>query len=788
MNHEELKILVNAYYDGEATAEEKAVVETHLKECGECRKFLQGLRRLSSTLKNWSDESLSPDVSQKIHQEMGKFKEGVKMQNVYSRVSVTIATVVVVAFVAVFLNQNYYSLQMTGRLKSPIERDVKKYPDELAQKQQITVPESLGVRVDGLAKVEGDKAAMEFKGQKTDEAQQYEPYYLSSGYRIQQNVQPISPPTIEALTPEQETEQLAVRDVSRASLAVRSRQDEGGFQAQSYEAQTYGSTEETYSQELAKSACVSGWCGTPPPSPTIYYPQQTYYPPIYTYPAPSTTEEYGRIDENEFLDATQNPLSTLSIDVDTASYSNIRRFLNQNQLPPKDAVRIEEMINYFTYDYPQPSWGRPFSITTEVSTCPWNPQHELVLVGIQGKTLENRQVPPSNLVFLIDVSGSMADYNKLPLVKQGFKMLVNSLRPQDKVSIVVYAGSSGVVLDSVPGHDKYQIIAALDRLQAGGSTAGGQGIQLAYQIAQKNFIHYGNNRVILATDGDFNVGVSSEAELVRLIEEKRNQGIFLTVLGFGMGNYKDSKMEQLADKGNGNYAYIDNVQEAQKVMVNELGTMLFTIAKDVKIQIEFNPNEVKAYRLIGYENRLLAKEDFNDDTKDAGELGAGHTVTALYEVIPAGAFTFDSHRPSVDPLKYQATKVKRSDDLMTIKLRYKEPRSNHSQLITKEVNRRRMSWAPISDNFQFASAVAEFGLLLRDSKHKGNASYQSVLMRAQGALGHDPYGYRQEFLGLVQKAQSLDYRHRVNVYYPPNWSYPQPQPVPESDPIKFKGE
>ncbi|MFA5260725.1 MAG: VWA domain-containing protein [Candidatus Omnitrophota bacterium] len=466
------------------------------------------------------------------------------------------------------------------------------------------------------------------------------------------------------------------------------------------------------------------------------------------------TEEYDRIYENPFMTVTDNPLSTFSIDVDTASYSNVRRFLSKRQFPPADAVRIEEMVNYFTYDYPQPEGNAPFSITIKGAVCPWNPAHQLVGIGLQGKVYDAEELPPSNLVFLVDVSGSMDHPNKLPLLKSSLKMLVRQLGQDERVAIVVYAGAAGTVLESTPGSYKAKILSALDRLKAGGSTAGGAGIKLAYEIAKENYIKGGNNRVILATDGDFNVGVSSDAELVRLIEEKRQDGVFLTVLGFGMGNYKDSKMEQLADKGNGNYYYIDTEREAQKVLVQELGSTLFTIAKDVKIQVEFNPGEVKAYRLIGYENRILAKEDFNDDTKDAGELGAGHTVTALYEIVPAGSGeTFRG----VDELVYQQAQPVESADLMTVKLRYKQPDGDTSRLIQQAISADEVTAAPKGD-FQFAATVAEFGLLLRDSQYKGQASYQQVLQQGGEALGQDPYGYRQEFLDLVRQAEQLDRR------------------------------
>lgn len=464
------------------------------------------------------------------------------------------------------------------------------------------------------------------------------------------------------------------------------------------------------------------------------------------------TESYNIINENRFLDALNNPLSTFSVDVDTASYSNIRRFLNSSQKPPVDAVRIEEMINYFTYDYPDAKGENPFSITTEIAICPWNPDNNLMLVGLQAKKLSTENLPPNNLVFLLDVSGSMNEPNKLPLLKSAFKLLVNKLRNEDKVSIVVYAGSAGLVLNSTPGSEKDKILDALLSLEAGGSTAGAEGINLAYKIAKENFIKSGNNRVILATDGDFNVGVSSDAELVRLIEKKRNEGIFLTVLGFGSGNYKDSKMESLADKGNGNYAYIDNITEAKKVLVNEMGATLNTVAKDVKIQVEFNPAKVKGYRLIGYENRLLNKEDFNDDSVDAGEMGAGHSVTALYEIVP-----LDSNQKisDVDDLKYQESKFKESSELATVKLRYKRPESLNSKLLSVNVQERDIS-QKASGNLKFAASVAEFGLLLRNSEYKGQSSYSHVLQTARECIENDNEGYRIEFVKLVEIAKDLN--------------------------------
>lgn len=463
------------------------------------------------------------------------------------------------------------------------------------------------------------------------------------------------------------------------------------------------------------------------------------------------TEEYADIDENGYKVSLQNPLSTFSIDVDTAAYSNIRRFLMDGEMPQRDAVRIEEMINYFTYDYPKPDGEAPFSVITEISKCPWNENHNLAILALKGKEIQTEERVASNLVFLIDVSGSMNQPDKLPLLKSAYKMLVNQLDEDDRVSIVVYAGAAGIVLDSTSGSDKDIIIDAIENLSAGGSTAGGEGIELAYKIAKESFIDDGNNRIILATDGDFNVGPSSDGELKRLIEKKRNDGIFLSILGFGTGNLKDSKAELLADKGNGNYSYIDNILEAKKVLVDEIGSTLFTIAKDVKIQVEFNPNKVKAYRLIGYENRLLNDEDFNDDKKDAGEIGAGHTVTAFYELIPSDS---DEEVPGVDELKYQDSKIKDSNDIMYVKLRYKEPQGEKSKLIEFPVADIKAS-AEASQNFNFASAVAEFGMLLRDSEFKGESSYGHVIELAEKNKGDDMEGYRVEFIKMVKLAREL---------------------------------
>jgi Ca-activated chloride channel family protein len=470
-------------------------------------------------------------------------------------------------------------------------------------------------------------------------------------------------------------------------------------------------------------------------------------------PRDFNTEAYDSVEENGLRRVASDPLSTFSIDVDTASYANVRRFLTGGSLPPAGAVRIEELINYFRFDYPQPRNGEPFSITTELAECPWNPAHRLALIGIQGRDLNPREPAPRNLVFLLDVSGSMMSPDKLPLVRNSMRMLVDVLTPADRVAIVVYAGASGLVLPSTPGDRKDVIHRAIAGLEAGGSTNGASGIRLAYQVARQHFIRNGVNRVILATDGDFNVGVTSQDELVRLIEQERASGVFLSVLGVGTGNLKDSTMEKLADKGNGNYAYLDSLHEARKVLVREAGATLETIAKDVKIQVEFNPRVVNAYRLIGYENRVLRNEDFNDDKKDAGEIGAGHSVTALYEIIPVGVAV---EGPTVDPLRYQrALEPARgtgTSELATVKVRYKAPDGDTSRLLTTVLANRPQA---MTANIGFASAVAEFGLLLRESDHRGQASFESIIARTRTFRGADPEGYRAEFTKIVDLAAGL---------------------------------
>lgn len=478
----------------------------------------------------------------------------------------------------------------------------------------------------------------------------------------------------------------------------------------------------------------------------------------YVAPERNNDESYDNIVENTFLDPKTTPLSTFATDVDAASYANVRRYINAGQLPPKNAVRIEEMINYFKYDLPEPAAGKPVAIKAEVATAPWNPKHHLVRIGLKAKTVDNAKLPPSNLVFLLDVSGSMDSPNRLPLVKTSLKMLVNQLRPVDHVAMVVYAGAAGLVLPSTPGDQKQKIKDAIDQLDAGGSTAGGAGIKLAYSIARQNFKKEGNNRIVMATDGDFNVGLSSDKDMEALIEGERQSGISISILGFGMGNYKDSKMELLADKGHGNYAYIDNITEATRSMVTEFGGTLYTIAKDVKLQVEFNPAKVQAYRLLGYEDRLMAKEDFNNDAKLGGDMGVGHNVTALYEIIPAG-LRDDAFAGSVDPLKYQkepkADVKNASSELMTVKFRYKDPNADVSKMESIVVENKTTELVNSSEDMRFAAAVAEYGLLLRNSQFKQNSSFNQVIALAKGAKGKDDQGYRAEFIRLAESTRDM---------------------------------
>ncbi|SBV98676.1 conserved exported hypothetical protein [uncultured Dysgonomonas sp.] len=470
-------------------------------------------------------------------------------------------------------------------------------------------------------------------------------------------------------------------------------------------------------------------------------------PPVYF----DNTESYRAFTDNKFVRVSTEPLSTFSIDVDKASYSNMRRFINKGEVPPADAIRVEELVNYFKYDYPKPEGDDPVAFGIEVGKCPWDGKHRLVKIGLKAREIDTDNLPATNFVFLIDVSGSMDWDGKLDLVKSSMKLLVNNLRPIDRVAIVVYAGAAGQVLPSTPGSEKSKILESLNGLTAGGSTAGGEGIVLAYKIAKENLIEGGNNRIILCTDGDFNVGVSSNDGLEKLIENERKSGVFLSILGYGMGNYKDDKMQVLAQAGNGNHAYIDNMQEANKVLVSEFGGTMFTVAKDVKLQIEFNPLKVDSYRLIGYETRLLEKEDFNNDQKDAGDMGMGHTVTAFYEVIPAKEKKDKKSKgedTSVDPLKYQTMSPTGSDELLTVKLRYKHPESEESKLMSVPVIDDGLD--NVSEDFKFGSAVAMFGIMLRDDKQHGSSDLYKVISRARSGYGKDEDGYRREFVRLVQ--------------------------------------
>jgi Ca-activated chloride channel family protein len=723
-NEQDWKIIISAYADGALSPDDAAAAERLLAEKPECRAYLAELRRLAMSLRVLKDEDLSPDAELKIRSNIKK--ERSMNTNHWKTSTAVLATVLVVV-----LAYHNFKTAVPGEVTPkgvvvqvpvpspapqpvPVPQPLPPAPvSQVAPQAPSTTPPAMMQQMANLfatAKMKADAQMGDFKK-------------LASGM------------------PARKDGQLKSSSDSLCST----------LQYEPYYSQTVNAP----SAEMARASGYAGIQLASVAAPPAQYNQYVQY-------GQGNTEEYSKIEENKFLVSMDNPLSTFSIDVDTASYSNIRRFLTNNQLPPKDAVRIEEMINYFSYDYPQPKDGEPFSVTTNLAVCPWNKDHQILRIGLKGRTPEASKLPPSNLVFLIDVSGSMQDPNKLPLLKEGFKMMVRQLRPEDKVSIAVYAGNAGKVLDPTSGAEKDKILWAIDQLQAGGSTAGGEGILLAYQLAKDSFIKGGNNRVILATDGDFNVGVSNTGDLTRLVEEKRKDGIFLTILGFGEGNIKDSRLVQLADKGNGSYHYIDNIKEAKKVLVTELGSTLFTIAKDVKIQIEFNPAQVKAYRLVGYEKRLLAKEDFNDDTKDAGEIGAGHTVTALYEIVPASS---KESFGNVDDLKYQP-KVQpvASDEVMTVKLRYKDPDADTSKLITHAITKSEVKDEPAGD-FAFVSAVAEFGMLLRGSEFKGSSSFDHVKKAVKANLGEDKFGFRAEFATLVETAGSLDNSGSGNIQF-----------------------
>jgi Ca-activated chloride channel homolog len=562
-----------------------------------------------------------------------------------------------------------------------------------------------------------------------------------------------APSPIAAATPDELAKPMPEAELRRDSSAAPAAAASRGILAQSFDkkekaAAPKSAAANAAAKSAAPAAAYSAAEAAPDEDVAAYKDLQALQSTVRDF----NTEGYDAIIESSFAKAALEPLSTFSIDVDTASYSNVRRFIEGGSLPPPDAVRIEELINYFSYDYPDPAGDEPFGFSPELAACPWNADHQLLRVGLQAKRIPADKLPPSNLVFLVDVSGSMEEPNKLPLVKESLKLLARGMRQQDRIAIVVYAGAAGLVLPSTQGGEVRKIEAAIDDLEAGGSTAGGEGILLAYETAKKSFMPKGNNRVIVATDGDFNVGASSDGDLVRIIEKKREEGVFLTVLGFGMGNYKDSKMQKLADSGNGNYAYVDSLSEAEKVLSRQMAGTLYAVAKDVKIQIEFNPSIVGEYRLIGYEKRALAARDFADDTKDAGELGAGSSVTALYEIVPSKGTAARTD------LKYQsatASPAAASGELMTIKFRYKKPEGGPSILKEEPVALEPRAIAKASDDFRFAAAVAEWGLLLRDSKYKSAASYKDVVKLASGSRGKDEEGYRSEFLRLARLSETL---------------------------------
>jgi len=759
MTHDDIKILISAYADGEVTPSEKDIVEEHLAACAECQKDFKTYKAMSTSLSKWSNETLSPDEEINVQKSFEQRREPMFTK----RTAVILATTLFLVILIVTVPQIIFQKKQIGYPSSDIGDT---YPSvnppqylhqtPLVQRTGIQKPmlpkiyqplPVVNTRVEmQLAFNKGAqgrlKAAADDIGDQYSSAVQSRPMQLamdkkdSESSRAKYGLMTTFASAPVGVGSHQEYWGNA-QVGANANLGVRA--SLRAPEATLYDANTYR----------------PNYWNNPVPSPVAqWYPVQPYPMP---YEEPNT-EQYDHFQENTFLGVKDNPLSTFSIDVDTASYSNLRRFLMQGQLPPKDAVHIEEMINYFHYDYPQPGWNVPFSITTELTPCPWMRTHQLALVGLQGKKITLENLPPSNLVLLVDVSGSMGEDDKLPLVKSALHLLVEQLRPEDSISLAIFSGAAQRVLEPTSGRDKDTILNVIDNLQAGGSTNGEDGLELAYQMAKENFKPNGNNRIIVTTDGDFNVGTSNDGELIQMIEKKREEGTYLTVLGFGMGNLKASRMEKLADSGNGNYAYIDSMDEARKVLVAQLGGTIDAIAKDVKVQVEFNPALVKAYRLIGYEKRMLKKEDFNNDKKDAGELGAGGTVTALYEIVPANS---KESFGSVDALKYQsasASATSDTDEVMTVKLRYKNPKSkdDKSKLIVNTIKNTQMS-APGSENIRFAAAVAEFGMLLRDSEYKGTSSYLKVINEAQLATGEDKDGQRAEFLDLVQKAGLMDH-------------------------------
>ncbi len=717
--HEQL----SAYYDAALSAAEMNNVQGHIQQCAVCGAYLKQITALSGALQAGYAENPSPDLEIKIKRyEESAQKKGGSVMKKNTFVMAGISSTVFVAVMAFVLNKYMPPVTQVSH-----EAALMSQQEVVAEGKVLSattkVEQKTAAAVVSVAPVP-QQAGVANRQQETVAAEKLPRMDAESGERVARSMAP----AMDVANRVRLKKQIIFQD------ALASNGITGGARLESVFLD--GKMAKKDGMDLRDQAMPSAaYCSVP----------------IFRAGREANTESYDKIVESSFLSVSDQPLSTFSIDVDSAAYTNVRRFLNQNQMPPKEAVRIEEMINYFSYDYPQPAGSDPVSITTSVAPCPWKKGHELVMVGIQAQKIDLKDAPASNLVFLVDVSGSMDEPNKLPLVKSALRLLVDQLRSEDKISIVVYSGTASIVLEGTGGNKKERILEALDRLQAGGSTAGGAGIKLAYDTAKKHFIRKGNNRVILATDGDFNVGASSDAEMTKLIEERREDGVFLNVLGFGQDNYKDSKMEALADKGNGQAAYIDNLLEAKKVFISQLGATLFTVAKDVKIQVEFNPAKVKGYRLIGYENRALNNADFNDDKKDAGEMGSGHSVTALYEIVPAGS---KEEVPGTDALKYQRTDTRPSNDLMTVKVRYKEPQGDVSKLLSKEVPCANQT--EISGDMKFASAVAEFGLLLRNSEHKGEATYADVIKRAIESKGADVSGSRAEFVKLAEMAEILD--------------------------------
>ncbi len=717
---------ISSYIDGQLGLKDKQILDEHLKTCVVCQEELKNLQMISGKINALKENSLDKSFDRSVRDSIVRLElEGEQKMNKTVKNFIPAGVLgMLVIFIVVGITQTYVKRGLQRKINdatdavivNPIEYFKHGYVGKLK-----TGADSMGEQYNPKNAVASfTKENLQYKIQDVTDAraipgqsvsftqQQSEPYY-GERKALQENN--------------------AAMQVFGSSSAYIAKEDKIVRAREFVPIGSYSSVE--------SEGGTNYW-----------------NPPVLN------TEEYNHPGDARPELSFDSPVSTFSIDVDTASYSNVRRFLTQHQMPPQDAVRIEEMINYFSYNYPQPNWGEPFSITTEIGNCPWNQEHKLLLVGLQAKKENIKNSKPNNLVFLVDVSGSMNDANKLTLLKSSFRFLIEQLRPQDTISIVKYSTYPELVLNGVSGSDKYSIVNAMENLSAGGSTAGADGIRLAYSIAKNNFKNGANNRVILATDGDFNQGISDKQGLEYLIEQERNKGVFLTILGFGMGNLKDNKMEALADKGNGQFMYIDNIMEAKKVFMDQLMGTLSTVAKDVKIQVEFNPAKVKAYRLIGYENRALAARDFNDDTKDAGEIGAGHSVTALYEIITGEA----EYNPGVDNLKYQKT-FSPSHELLTVKLRYKEPNSDHSKLLTRVVTPNQESWFA-SDNLRFASSVAEFGLLLRNSPYKYNASYVDVINRARNSLGKDENGNRADFIRLVEIAEQLS-----GNYYQPQIFY-----------------